>query len=202
MSVSSIAHYFDTQASSWDATTPDAAHLTRTTTDVAWAAGVQLGTRVLDVGCGTGVMVPAYLEAGAAEIVGLDVSPNMIELACAKFAGCERVHFACCDVLDFHDTQRFDALVIFNAYPHFLDKAALVEKAAKLLVPHGRFLVAHSVGREAINARHAQVPEGVTSHLDSAADSAAVWSQHFDIDCLVDTPHCYLFGGTLKASIE
>jgi 2-polyprenyl-3-methyl-5-hydroxy-6-metoxy-1,4-benzoquinol methylase len=42
------------------------------------------GKRVLDFGCGTGRLCSFHLAAGAARVVGVDVSPQMIEIAQRK----------------------------------------------------------------------------------------------------------------------
>ena len=47
-------------------------------------AVVRPGDRVLDACCGTGDLAVAALDAGAHEVVGLDFSPKMLELARAK----------------------------------------------------------------------------------------------------------------------
>lgn len=55
---------------------------------------VHFGSRVLDVGCGTGELV-ATLAPRAREVVGIDLSRRMVEFARARpdLAGCENVEF-------------------------------------------------------------------------------------------------------------
>src|SRR5438270_10738699 len=54
--------------------------------------------RVLDVGCGPGVMVPELLKQGC-RFVGVDPSQKMIEIGRSRFAGCDRVEFFTGDAL-------------------------------------------------------------------------------------------------------
>ena len=110
----------------------------------------------------------------------------------------DRLRFECQDVIDFEDDEPFDVVVIYNAYPHILDKKALVKAAASLLVPGGRFLVAHGMSRETLNAHHANVPHDVTSDLLPAKDAALDWQDAFDIDMMADTPFTYFFGGSKR----
>ncbi len=45
------------------------------------AAGVDATTRVLDVACGTGDLAEAFADAGAAEVTGVDFTPEMLAIA-------------------------------------------------------------------------------------------------------------------------
>src|SRR5262245_1914841 len=42
------------------------------------------GSRVLEIGCGTGTFTDLVMQAGASSFEGIDVSPKMIELARVK----------------------------------------------------------------------------------------------------------------------
>lgn len=197
MSIGKIGAYFDERAATWNEQAEPAGtkHLM-----IAQLAGVHEGSRVLDVGCGTGIMERAYLELGAASIVGLDLSEAMLACARASFSDvpAERLRFECHDILDFTSNEPFDVVVIYNAYPHILDKEALVEATASLLVPGGRFLVAHGMSRATLNAHHANVPHDVTSDLLPAQEAALDWQGAFDIDMVADTPFTYFFGGSKR----
>lgn len=189
-----MAAYFSALAPTWD----DTARASPVQPAVVRIAGVGPGSRVLDLGCGTGIMAPFYLDAGAREVVALDVAPGMIARAQEKFADEPRVDFRCADALSFEDEEGFDAVVVYNAYPHFLDRAALAAKVAALLRPGGRFTVAHGMGRPVLAVHHARVPATVTSELLPAADEAVWWRPHFDLDTLVDAPAFYCLAGTVK----
>ena len=197
MSIGKIGAYFDERADTWNeqAEPASAKHLM-----VAQLAGVHEGSRVLDVGCGTGIMERAYLELDASSIVALDLSEMMLACARETFADvpAERLRFECRDILDYTNDEPFDAVVIYNAYPHILDKAALVAATASLLKPRGRFLVAHGMGRDTLNAHHSSVPHDVTSDLLPAREAALDWQDTFTIDMLADTSFAYFFGGTRK----
>lgn len=197
MSIGNIGSYFDERAASWDKMSglSGKKHMM-----IAQLAGVSEGSRVLDVGCGTGIMARAYIELGAHFIEGIDLSSKMIEQARenhADLSSCQ-LRFECADILNFESEEKFDVIVIYNAYPHILDKAALVEACAHLLKEHGRFLVAHGMGRAALNNHHSEVPEDVTSHLNSAREECSVWQSKFEIDMIADAPYVYFFGGALK----
>ena len=190
-----MAAYFDSKADSWDDRDCGRSPVLGA---VVAMAGLGEGKRVLDLGCGTGVMVDSYLAADVDEVVGIDVSRRMVEIASEKYADEPRASFACADVYGFASDEPFDAVVIYNAYPHLLDKVALVEKVASLLAPGGRFVVAHGTSRHRINHRHGNLSEDVSGELMPAAEEAAEWETRFDLDAIVDTPGFYAFSGSLR----
>lgn len=197
-SIGAVGEYFDAKADMWNSISEPASakHLM-----IAQLAGVHEGVRVLDIGCGTGIMERAYLELGAESIVALDMSAKMIEKARESFSDApeNRLKFECADVLEYSADEPFDCIVIYNAYPHIKDKAALVESVAELLKPNGRFLVAHGMSRAALDAHHSNVPHEVTSDLLPANDAIEPWEKRFKIDEIADTPFVYFFGGSRQA---
>lgn len=44
--------------------------------------------------------------------------------------------------------------MVYNAFPHFPDPAALVEKLSAVCRPGGRVSIAHGMSRQAVNQRH------------------------------------------------
>lgn len=191
-----VASYFDERAGKWDES--GCSGESRVQNAVLSLVNLKPGDSVLDLGCGTGVMVPCYIAAKAGRIVAVDVSEKMIAQAKRKFEGEPAVEFHICDALDLPENERFDAVIIYNAYPHFSEKKALVEKVYRLLKPEGRFAVAHGIGRAAINQHHEAVAAGVSSGLGPANEEAALWSKKFNIEALVDTPGFYAFSGVRK----
>ena len=101
-------------------------------------------------------------------------------------------------MLSLDEGERFDAVVIYNAYPHFFEKAALVEKVYRLVKTDGRFVVAHGSGRDVINRHHEAVAAGVSCGLRAASEESALWADKFEIEALVDTPGFYAFSGVRR----
>ncbi|MGN0035055.1 MAG: class I SAM-dependent methyltransferase [Coriobacteriales bacterium] len=191
-----VAAYFDARADEW-------AKMERCTRSalqpaVTALAGIHQGSTVCDLGCGLGVMLPVYHDLGVRYVLGVDISPRMVELARQRNAGYPEASFVATDACDLVTDDRFDAVVVYNAYPHFLDHPALVKKVHELLVPEGRFVVAHSTGRDTINRHHEAVARGVSSGLGPAEDEAEVWRGLFDVDTVVDTPDFYAFAGIAR----
>ena len=97
----------------------------------------QPGERVLDLGCGTGVLTAEIATRGA-QVLGIDGSPAMIEKALAQFPG---IDFIIGDGHDFTVAQAYDA-VFSNAALHWMsrDPDSVIENVREALVPGGRFV--------------------------------------------------------------
>src|ERR1700712_998586 len=64
------------------------------------------GSRVLDVGCGTGVPVADMLSGAGLDVVGFDISPKMVQLAESRVKG----HFIVSDMLSYEPDGQFAAV--------------------------------------------------------------------------------------------
>ncbi|MCP2264092.1 class I SAM-dependent methyltransferase [Promicromonospora thailandica] len=97
------------------------------------AAGIGPGTRVLDVGCGTGALL-AHLRDQGARPSGVDPAARMAELAQARAPGVDvrRGEF---EDLPFDDAA-FDAVLAVNAF-QLADPDEALAEAARVLAPGG-----------------------------------------------------------------
>jgi trans-aconitate methyltransferase len=94
------------------------------------------GERILDLGCGTGQLT-ADIAATAAQVVGLDSSPEMLGQARQNYP---HLKFVLADATSFRFDEPFDA-VFSNAALHWVKNAeAAVECIAAALRPGGRFV--------------------------------------------------------------
>ncbi len=111
-------------------------YVTAAGADLVEVLAPQAGERVLDLGCGTG-QLSAQIAAAGAEVVGIDLSAEMIEAAREQFPG---LSFAVGDARDFSFAKPF-AAVFSNAVLHWIKppEEALARIAA-CLGPGGRFV--------------------------------------------------------------
>ena len=98
------------------------------------------GRQVLDLGCGAGQLTLYVAEAGAAEVIGLDLSERMLEVARTKRAH-PRVTYvqASMEGADF-PAGRFDVVVSSLALHYVEDYRGLVRRMADWLVPGGHLV--------------------------------------------------------------
>lgn len=93
--------------------------------------------RVLDMGCGPGSLTATLLTRWpSAEILGIDSSPEMIELA-RRRAVTRRLTFELADLLSWSPAEPFD-LILSNACFHWIeDHASLIPKLVSMLSDGG-----------------------------------------------------------------
>lgn len=185
-----VIEFFDRCAPSWDA---ELIRSDRKINIILDNAGVKEGSRVLDVACGTGVLIPDYISRGA-DVTGIDISPEMIKLAEQKYAG-TGVRFICGDVEAADVGQSFDAIVVYNAFPHFPDPERLISRLSKLLAEGGILTVAHGMSREKIDAHHHGSASKVSIGLMPAEQLAEIFGRHLNVTAVISDDGMYQVAG-------
>ena len=108
------------------------------------AAGLQAGDRVLDVGCGTGLIARRAAEAVGAtgSVSGIDVSPDMIEVAKAIPADGAPIDWRAGDAtaLPYPDGS-FDVVLCQMTLMFLQDRSAAVREMHRVLAPGGRVVI-------------------------------------------------------------
>lgn len=107
---------------------------------------------ICDIGCGKGIMVPHILKTAPRQLIELDLSNEMTRLGKGRWNDPRLLHL-CGDILT-TPLPVLDAAIIFNAYPHLMDKKSLALKLYDILRTGGMVIIAHSRSREFINAIH------------------------------------------------
>lgn len=101
------------------------------------------GTRILNVGCGTGILEQKLLRAdGPHTIVGVDASSNMVKRAQAKVGNHPAVTIrrATASDLPFGDDS-FDVVVTVSVLHYLKDPVACLREIRRVLRPTGRVFV-------------------------------------------------------------
>ena len=185
-----VIEFFDRCAPSWDA---ELIRSDRKINIILDNAGVREGSRVLDVACGTGVLIPDYIRLSA-DVTGIDISPEMIKLAERKYAG-TGVRFICGDIETADVGQGFDAIVVYNAFPHFPDPERLITHLSGLLTEGGVLTVAHGMSREKIDAHHHGSASKVSMGLMPAEQLAGIFGRHLDVTAVISDEDMYQVAG-------
>ena len=157
-------------------------------------AGVTAGKDVLDVACGTGVLIPDYLARRVASVTAIDISPKMAGIARDKFPQ-ENVTVLCGDVEETDFGRLFDCVVVYNALPHFPDPERLIARLSALLKPGGTLTVAHGMSREKIDAHHHGTASHVSNGLMEAEALAAIFAKRLRVTREISDERMYQVTG-------
>jgi len=194
MNKADVIAFFDSRASGWDA---ELSRNEPVIAEILGRAGILPGTDVLDVACGTGVLIPDYLGRGVRSVVGVDISPEMIRVARSKFKQ-QNVRFLCADMESAPFDSQFDCAVVYNAFPHFPNPGALARALAAALRPGGRLTVAHGMSRAQIDSRHEDRPGAISVGLMPAEELAGLLRPLFDVDVVISDSRMYQVSGVKK----
>lgn len=188
-----VRRYFDRCAAQWDD------GMIRNEAAIAAildAAGIRPGIDVLDVACGTGVLFPDYQRRQVRSLTGIDLSPEMARRAQEKYPWAQVL---CGDVEQEALGQTFDAIVIYNAFPHFPQPERLLRRLSTLLCPGGRLTVAHGMSREALLRHHSGSASAVSLELPEAETLGRTLGQFLTVDIILSDREKYIVSGQAES---
>lgn len=156
--------FFDRHAFSWDKDLGGEARTHKAEEVVRWFRLTQ-NDSVLDVGTGTGILLPFIREAIGAKgrLIAIDFSYKMLEKAKIRESPGEKFLInASVESIPLRSDQ-FDRVTCFSAFPHFPNKAKALFELVRVLKSEGMLFIAHLHSIEEINQFHQQVG-GTVAH--------------------------------------
>ena len=146
--------FFNEKAEIWDEITVHDLEKVQYITEML---NIQGDDKILDVGTGTGIMIPfyeRYLVKGS--VVAIDYSEKMIEVARSKYPEKEhpKISYIVSDVYDLKYDSDFDIVVCYSCFPHLVDQTLALKILSKALKKGGRLVIAHSDSAKTINRVH------------------------------------------------
>ncbi|HYH04750.1 MAG TPA: class I SAM-dependent methyltransferase [Bacillota bacterium] len=153
----SRASYFDELADKWDLgrkppTTQVKSFIAR--------LNIQTGDTVLDIGTGTGLLIPYIFEYNPAKVVAIDLSVRMLQKLTEKFGNRFKPKLVthCSDVHNWDLQDQFAEVAICNGvYPHFHDEQLALSQIFRVLRPGGVLAINHFNSKDFINLVHAGI---------------------------------------------
>jgi len=163
--------FFDQNAEQWDLISVHDLNKVDFITSLLKIEGKE---HIMDIGTGTGVMIPFYEKALiSGDVLAIDYSEKMIEIARKKYPSDSHPHirFEVKDLYDIDYQNRFDIVMCYSCFPHFPDKPRAISILSRALKKNGTLMISHSCSRDKINQVHREGGDAISSdYLPSIED--------------------------------
>ena len=188
--------YFNKAADSWDKRfqTPK---LSSFMEKLVPQFGLEHGQNILDVGTGTGVLIPHLIRAVGPDgsVTAIDYSEKMIQVCRTKHSHLKNVNIELKNIEeDALLTESFDAVICFGVFPHLENKEKALRNINRILKSSGKLVIAHALSSEELKAHHNNASSTVMHDvLPEEAEMKKLLEQTgFAEISIKDEPGCYL----------
>lgn len=188
--------YFNESAETWDQRfyTPKLAAFLE---NLVPRFGLKPGYKVLDVGTGTGILIPFLLKAIGpyGSVTAIDFAERMVQICRSKYSHIKNV------TVKLHDVEEedlppacFDAAICFGVFPHLEKKEKALRNLNRALKPGGILIIAHALSSQEIKDHHKKALSAVASDaLPEAPEMKRLLNQAGFIEIYIeDKPGGYL----------
>lgn len=98
-------------------------------------------TAILDVGCGTGILLKQLLELERnLSLFGVDIAPEMVRVAQAKLGMAVEIREGSADALVYED-ELFDSVTCATSFHHYPQPATALREMYRVLKPGGKLVM-------------------------------------------------------------
>ncbi len=184
MNKTDIINFFDSCAPWWDS---DMIRNEKIIENILDNSGVKANANILDIACGTGVLFPDYIKRNVASVTAVDISPKMVKIAKEKYPELEII---CGDAENYKFSKKYDVVMVYNAFPHFLNPELLIKNLAEATKQNGRLSIAHSMSRTALKA-HPKRAKNVSLELPEVTELAKILEPYFTIETIISNDEMY-----------
>ena len=127
--------------------------------------GLEAGQRVLDVGTGTGVLIPYLIkEVGSSgSVAAIDFSEHMVQAFKTKYSHLKNITIEVGDIEKeaAFPPESFDAVICFGVFPHIENKEKALQNINHMLKAGGSLIIAHALSSKEIKAHHKNASSAV-----------------------------------------
>ena len=92
----------------------------------------------------------------------------------------------------------YDIIVIYNAFPHFIDLEAFKASVYRNLKNDGKFIICHSLSRDELNEHHSPLTKDISRDLTDVEKEADFFKDLFTIDTAKEDDHSLVILGHKK----
>jgi ubiquinone/menaquinone biosynthesis C-methylase UbiE len=152
---------------------------------------INRGDTVLDVGSGTGILIPIIKKYEPKRIYACDLSKAMLgQLSSKKYPNVETI---LADVRDLKLSGNSIDVVFINAcYPNIVDKTGAFSNLSRMLKPEGRMVISHPLGKSFIRSLSAGAPFPLDDFPEKSEAERLFKPFGFKIETFIDEPKLYI----------
>lgn len=152
------------------------------------------GNTVLDVGSGTGILIPLIKEYNPGRIYACDLSRRMLKQLMKKYPYVETIM---ADVRDLRLPEgSTDAVYVNACYSNIADKNGAFSNLSRMMKGKGRMVISHPLGKEFIKTIRERVPYPLDEFPEESEARALLKPFGFEIETFVDELDLYILVAT------
>ncbi len=151
---------------------------------------IKRGDTVLDVGSGTGILIPIIKKYRPGGIHACDLSEAMLAQLKKNYPYVKTIM---ADIRDLNLPQgSIDAAFINACYPNIVDKAGAFSNLGKMIKADGRIVISHPLGKSFIRSLKEVVSFPLDEFPEKTEAGALLKPFGFEIDTFIDEPELYI----------
>jgi len=152
------------------------------------------GDTVLDVGSGTGILIPIIKKYNPGCIHACDLSERMLEQLRKNYPFVKTIM---ADVRDINLPGGSIDIAFLNAcYPNIVDKTGAFSNLSRMMKDKGRIVISHPLGKAFILSLKEKLPFPLDEFPKGAEAGALLKPFGFEIETFIDEPELYILVAT------
>ena len=152
---------------------------------------ISKGDSVLDVGSGTGILIPIIKKYEPRWIYACDLSAAMIEqLNSKKYPDVETI---VADVRDLRlPASSIDVVFINACYGNIVDKPGAFSNLSRMMTPQGRIVISHPLGKSFVRSMRERASFPLDAFPEKPEAERLLRTFGFEIETFIDEPKLYI----------
>lgn len=154
------------------------------------SAKIARGSTVLDVGTGTGILIPLIRVCEPEVIYACDLSEAMLVHLKKQYPYAKTLEG---DVRDLVlPNQSIDVVFLNACYPNIADKPSSFDNIRRMMKPGGRMVISHPMGKSFVELLREKSPFPLDDFPEESEAKTLLEAHGFVIEAFTDEPHLYI----------